>query len=59
MKKTLDLQQIKVRSAATAQYNVSNADPTDPAQFRVCNPDPTDACRIRAHCNTDPQDRCY
>lgn len=58
MTKTLDAQQIKVRTALPPQYNVSNSDPTDPARFLVCNPDPTDSCRVRSHCNSDPEDRC-
>jgi hypothetical protein len=58
--KTLDAQQIKVRSALPdARYNISDSDPTDPARYLVCNPDPTDSCRVRSRCNSDPEDRCY
>lgn len=58
MAKSLDPQQIKVRSALPTQYNISDTDPTDPAKFLICNPDPTDACRVRGLCNSDPQDSC-
>lgn len=59
MTKTLDPQQIKIRSALSSPgYNVSDSDPTDPARYLVCNPDPTDSCRVRSRCNSDPEDRC-
>lgn len=58
MEKTLDAAQIKVRSAIPTQYNISDADPTDPARFRICNPDPNDSCRTRSSCNSDPEDSC-
>jgi len=56
--KTLEPQQVKVRSALPIQYNISDQDPTDPPKFRICNPDPTDSCRTRSRCNSDPQDSC-
>ncbi|MEU4247992.1 hypothetical protein AB0F15_11315 [Amycolatopsis sp. NPDC026612] len=60
MSKTLDAQQIKVRSALPdVHYNNSDSDPTDPARYLVCNPDPNDVCRVRSRCNSDPEDRCY
>jgi hypothetical protein len=55
--KTLDPQQIKVRSALPAQYVIANSDPTDPVVTEVCNPDPTDACHV-GPCNSDPRDAC-
>lgn len=60
MKKTLDPQQIKVRSALPdTQYYIGDSDPTDPVRYLVCNPDPGDPCRVRSRCNSNPQDRCY
>lgn len=57
--KTLDPQQIKVRSAApAAQYRVGDFDFVDSGFYRVCNPDPTDRCVNRPRCNSDPQDSC-
>ncbi|HEV7933806.1 MAG TPA: hypothetical protein VGP70_16060 [Actinomadura sp.] len=59
MAKSLDPAQVKVRSAlASAEYNISNSDPTDPARFRICNPDPSDSCVTRSRCNSDPEDSC-
>jgi hypothetical protein len=57
--KTLDPQQIKVRSALPAQYVIKDSDPTDiVAAWIVCNNDPTDTCTQTNGCDSDGNDTC-